>query len=83
MPKRRGPRPSAAKERYWRAMVRRQARSGLGVRELCRAQAIGEAPIFAWRRELRRRNAPLPHVAVKPREPMARPSDRPGAQLRD
>ena len=44
------------KERYWKQVVRRWQRSGLGVRAFCAAEAVSEPSFYAWRRELARRD---------------------------
>jgi hypothetical protein len=44
------------KERFWRQVVRRWRRSGLGVREYCVGESLSEANFYAWRRELARRD---------------------------
>jgi hypothetical protein len=44
------------KERFWRQVVRRWQRSGLGVREYCSAESLSEASFYGWRRELARRD---------------------------
>ncbi|MEK6233953.1 MAG: hypothetical protein N2C14_04510 [Planctomycetales bacterium] len=40
------------KERFWRRIVRRQPKSGLGVRAFCKKQEVTEASFYAWRREI-------------------------------
>ena len=45
-----------AKERFWRQMVRRCARSGLSIREFCDRETISEGSFYAWRRELAKRD---------------------------
>jgi hypothetical protein len=45
-----------AKERFWRQMVRRWARSGLSIREFCDRETISEGSFYAWRRELAKRD---------------------------
>lgn len=44
------------KERFWRRVIRRWQRSGLGVRAFCRAEVVSEPSFYAWRRELARRD---------------------------
>jgi hypothetical protein len=44
------------KELFWRQVVRRWRRSGVGVREFCAAESLSEANFYAWRRELVRRD---------------------------
>ena len=47
-----GARRDRAKERKWRAVLRRQARSGLAVRSFCLTRGISQATFYYWRREL-------------------------------
>jgi hypothetical protein len=44
------------RERFWRAVLRKQGRSGLTAKEFCRQQRLSEASYYAWRRELARRD---------------------------
>lgn len=44
------------KERFWRQVVRRWRRSGLGVRAFCAAESVTEPSFYGWRRELARRD---------------------------
>ena len=46
----------AAKERYWRGMIRRQGASGLGTKRFCAQEGISEHRFYWWRRTLRRRH---------------------------
>ncbi len=48
--------PDAAKERYWRRLIRRQATSGLGTRGFCEREGIPESRFWWWRRTLRERD---------------------------
>ena len=43
-------------ERFWRGVLRRQARSGLGVRAFCRDAGLSEPSFYAWRRTIRQRD---------------------------
>lgn len=52
----RGPRPSLAKERFWRDHVARQAAEGISVRAYCRRHALKDPSFYAWRRELAKRD---------------------------
>lgn len=52
-----GKRRDRRREARWRRIVRRQATSGLGVREFCRDGGLAESAFYYWRRELRRRQA--------------------------
>jgi hypothetical protein len=45
-----------AKERYWRAVIQRQGRSGLRVRQFCIDAEVDESSFYHWRRELRMRD---------------------------
>ena len=54
------------RERFWRAVLRRQPRSGLTVREFCRREQLSEPSYYAWRRALARRD----------REAQSRPGQR-------
>jgi hypothetical protein len=44
------------KERFWRRVVRRWQRSGLGVRAFCAVETVSEPSFYGWRRELARRD---------------------------
>ncbi len=46
----------AAKERYWRGVIRRFEASGLGVRRFCKREGLSEHRFHWWRRTLRRRD---------------------------
>ncbi len=48
---------SLEKERYWREIAARFEGSGLKVRAFCEQEQIKEHQFFAWRRELKRRDA--------------------------
>jgi hypothetical protein len=45
----------AAKERYWRGVIRRQEASGLGSKRFCAQEGISEHRLYWWRRTLRQR----------------------------
>jgi hypothetical protein len=51
-PKRR----DAAKERYWRRLLRQWRRSGLTGRDFCAEQRLSEASFYSWKREIARRD---------------------------
>ena len=53
--KRKGPGRDASKERFWRAAIGRQRRSGQSVRAYCREHGLSEPSFYAWRGELKRR----------------------------
>ncbi|HUT94455.1 MAG TPA: hypothetical protein VMY37_33665 [Thermoguttaceae bacterium] len=46
----------AAKERYWRGMIRRWESSGLGARRFCERERLSEHRLGWWRRTLRQRD---------------------------
>ena len=56
-------RRDAGKERFWRETMERSAGSGMSVRAFCAAENLKEAQFYAWRRELRLRDA---EASVKP-----------------
>src|SRR4051812_5337336 len=48
------------KEAFWRDAFRRQADSGLPVREFCRRHRLNEPSFYGWRRTLQERDARQP-----------------------
>ncbi len=46
----------AAKETYWRAVIRRQGASGLGVKRFCAREGVPEHRFYWWQRTLRQRD---------------------------
>ncbi len=50
-------RRDSGKERFWRDAVERASSSGMSVRGFCAAENLKEAQFYAWRRELRLRDA--------------------------
>jgi transposase len=74
MANRKGPQRDAAKQRYWRTVVRRHTCSGQSVREFCRGEGLSEASFYAWRRELSRRDG----ETVEPAAPHSLRADRDG-----
>jgi hypothetical protein len=46
----------AAKEQYWRGVIRRFEASGLGVRRFCERERLSEHRLYWWRRKLRQRD---------------------------
>lgn len=41
------------RERYWRGVIRRHARSGLTVAEFCQREGVSTAAFYSWRKRLR------------------------------
>ena len=64
------------RERFWRAMLRRQGRSGATVRDFCAAEDLPESAFYFWRREIQRRNQERAARArpPRPRRPRSMPS---------
>lgn len=60
------------KERFWRGVMGRWRRSGLGVRDFCDLEDLSEASFYAWRRELLLRD--------REKQPVARTQDGKVAQ---
>ena len=56
----------------WREILKRQASSGLSVREFCATEGISQPSFYAWRRKFRERK----NVGSRPREGR-RPKDAP------
>ena len=48
------------KERQWQRWLGQWRRSGLSVRAFCSRHHLAEPSFYAWRKELRRRDAALP-----------------------
>ena len=55
-----------AKERFWRQMVRRWARSGISIREFCNREALSAQSFYAWRRVLTQRDQETGAGAAQP-----------------
>jgi hypothetical protein len=51
-----GKRRDPARERLWRRTIRRQQKSGLGVRDFCRREGLKDWTFRWWRQELARRD---------------------------
>jgi len=78
-----------ARERRWRDVLRRFARSGLEVRAFCRREMLAESAFYFWRREIAHRNAEMPKPSgparrarprmTRPRMTMPRTTLRPQA----
>jgi transposase-like protein len=48
---------SAEKEAFWRKVLQQYQKSGLSIREFCRRKGITEPSLYAWRKEIRKRDA--------------------------
>ena len=46
-------RRTGRKEKDWKGIISRAARSGTSIRAFCRAEGIHEAQFYSWRRKLR------------------------------
>ena len=44
--------PDVEKEQFWRLVLEEHQKSGLSVREFCRAESISEPSFYTWRRTL-------------------------------
>jgi transposase len=78
MPAKRRRRRDPAKEKLWRATIRRHQESGLSVRAFCEREGLKDGNFLRWRRELDRRDREktpeLPKLAIKePTEPRKSP----------
>lgn len=71
-----------AKERYWRAVIQRQGRSGLGVRQFCIDAEVDESSFYHWRRELRMRDIERSQAATSNQNSPARHRDNSRATAR-
>lgn len=49
----------AAKERYWRDVLKQAAASDLSVRAFCRHERLAESAFYAWRRTIAQRDREL------------------------
>ncbi len=56
MPARRRRSRDPAKEKLWRATIRRHQESGLSVRDFCQREGLKDSSFLRWRRELNRRD---------------------------
>ena len=45
-------RKNEEKERYWRAVLQRQARSGVSIAKFCRSEGVSEPSFYSWKRAL-------------------------------
>ena len=43
---------SEEKERYWRSVLQRQARSGVSIAKFCRSEGVSEPSFYSWKRAL-------------------------------
>jgi hypothetical protein len=43
---------SEEKERYWRAVLQRQARSGVSIAKFCRSEGVSEPSFYSWKRRI-------------------------------
>jgi transposase-like protein len=59
-------RRDAAREARWRELVAEQRGSGLSVRAFCRREQLAEASLYAWRRELARRDGEPAQAGHRP-----------------
>ena len=50
-------RRSAERETFWRNVLQQHQKSGLSVRGFCRRRGISEPALYAWRKEIRKRDA--------------------------
>ena len=57
----------AAKERFWRKLIRRWQRSSQTIRDFCADAQVSEPSFYAWRRELQRRDAEAVDARALPR----------------
>lgn len=48
---------SVEKEQFWRLVLEEHQRSGLSVRRFCQREGVSEPSFYAWRREIRQRDA--------------------------
>lgn len=72
----------ATKEAYWRDAIRRQAGSGLSVREFCRQQRLSEPSFYERRRTFQGRDAKRP-AAPPAFVPVIVRDDRPAEMMPD
>jgi hypothetical protein len=60
---RRGYLRDAAKERFWRRVLKRQARSGLTGRAFCRREGLSEPSYYGWKRIIAERDVEVARAA--------------------
>ena len=58
------------KEQVWRLRLEQQRKSGLNVRGFCRRESISEPSFYAWRRELKKRDAAKSSQARQESQPV-------------
>ena len=49
----RGRRSDREKERYWRGVISKAARSGLSIRAFCEREGVSTGQFYIWRRKLK------------------------------
>lgn len=64
-------RKSAEKAARWQEMVRRQAESGVSVRQFCAAEGLSEPSFYVWRKKLREPRQDGPQLPVAKHHPEA------------
>ena len=62
--------PDVEKARYWQAVIRDAARSGLSTRAFCRQRKLRESQFYWWQRRLKEKRPP----ASTPRGPANGPA---------
>jgi hypothetical protein len=55
------------KEKFWRCMLQRWRRSGLGVRAFCAQHGLSEPSFYAWRRIVAERDQESARADAKPK----------------
>lgn len=55
----------AAKEAYWRDVLRRQSASGLSVRAFCQREQLAESAFHAWRRTIAQRDRQMASARIE------------------
>lgn len=69
------------KARYWQAVIRDAARSGMSTRAFCRQRKLRECQFYWWQRRLKEKRPPVstPQVSSNGRASFALVSDEAGA----
>ena len=65
-----GPKPDVEKARYWQAVIRDAARSGMSTRAFCRQRKLKESQFYWWQRRLREKRP----AVLTPRAPANGPA---------